>query len=215
MMKKSFLVIGLGSFGQSVATTLYSLGHEVLGIDMNEDIVQMISNNVTYAVEGDCRDESILRSLGVRNFDVAVVTIGQDMESSILITVTLKDLGVEYVVAKARNAIHAKILSKVGADKVIFPERDMGYRVAHSLSDSNFVDFLELSDNYSVVEINCPQIWIGKRICEMDIRGKYGLNILAIKNGNDINISPDPQDVFTEKDVLIVIGANDDLNKLV
>lgn len=214
-MKKSFLVIGLGSFGQSVATTLYSLGHEVLGIDMNEDIVQMISNNVTYAVEGDCRDESILRSLGVRNFDVAVVTIGQDMESSILITVTLKDLGVEYVVAKARNAIHAKILSKVGADKVIFPERDMGYRVAHSLSDSNFVDFLELSDNYSVVEINCPQIWIGKRICEMDIRGKYGLNILAIKNGNDINISPDPQDVFTEKDVLIVIGANDDLNKLV
>lgn len=211
-MKKSFVILGLGRFGQSVAKTLYELGHEVLAIDGNEEIVQAMSGCVTHAVEGDCRDENVLSAIGVRNFDVAVVAIGQDMQSSILVTVMLKDMGVKYVVAKAQSMVHAKVLGKIGADRVIFPERDMGIRVAHILSDTNFVDFIELSEDYSIVEITCPEKWIGKTLRELDVRVKYGVNIMAIKNGEGINVSPQAEEVLSAGDMLIVIGSNDDLN---
>lgn len=213
-MKKSFAVLGLGRFGQSIAKTLYELGHEVLVIDESEEIIQAISGYVTHAIEGDCTDESVLSAVGVRNFDVAVVAIGQDIQSSILVTVMLKDMGVKYVVAKAQSMIHAKILSKVGADRVIFPERDMGIRVAHMLTDVNFVDFIELSEDYSIVEINCPQKWVGKTLRELDVRAKYGINIMAIKNGGDINVSPQSEQILSDGDILIMIGANKDLNKI-
>ncbi|HIV02581.1 MAG TPA: TrkA family potassium uptake protein [Candidatus Aphodoplasma excrementigallinarum] len=213
-MKQSFAVLGLGSFGQSVARTLYSLGHEVLAIDGNEETVQAISNSVTHAIEGDCRDENVLRAVGIRNFDVVVVAIGQDLEASILITTMLKELGAPFVVAKAHSQVHSRILKKVGADKVVFPELDMGVRVANSLSNVNVVDLLSLSDGYSIVEINCPDSWVGKSLVELDIRARYGINILAVRDGDDIDVSPDPNRVFAKEDVVIVIGANDDMSDI-
>lgn len=211
-MKQSFAVLGLGSFGQSVAKTLYALGHEVLAIDGNEEVVQTISDNVTHAIEGDCRDENVLRAVGIRNFDVVVVAIGQDLEASILITTMLKELGVSYVVAKAHSLMHSRILKKVGADKVVFPELDMGVRVANTLSNVNVVDQLSLSDGYSIVEINCPESWVGKSMIELDIRARYGINVLAVRAGDDIDVSPDPHRIFSKEDVVIVIGADDDMN---
>lgn len=211
-MKQSFAVLGLGSFGQSVAKTLYSLGHEVLAIDGNEEIVQTISDSVTHAIEGDCRDENVLRAVGIRNFDIVVVAIGQDLEASILITTMLKELGVSYVVAKAHSLMHSRILKKVGADKVVFPELDMGVRVANTLSNVNVVDQLSLSDGYSIVEINCPESWVGKSMIELDIRARYGINILAVRAGDDIDVSPDPHRIFSKEDVVVVIGADDDMN---
>lgn len=213
-MKQSFAVLGLGSFGQSVAKTLYSLGHEVLAIDQNEETVQSISDSVTHAIEGDCRDENVLRAVGIRNFDVVVVAIGQDLEASILVTTTLKELGVPYVVAKAHSLMHSKILTKVGADKVVFPELDMGIRMANTLSNVNVVDLLSLTDGYSIVEINCPESWVGKSMVEIDIRAKYGINVLAVRENDDIDVSPDPNRVFTEQDVVIIIGANDELGRI-
>lgn len=213
-MKQSFAVLGLGSFGQSVAKTLYSLGHEVLAIDQNEETVQSISDSVTHAIEGDCRDENVLKAVGIRNFDVVVVAIGQDLEASILVTTTLKELGVPYVVAKAHSLMHSKILTKVGADKVVFPELDMGIRMANTLSNVNVVDLLSLTDGYSIVEINCPESWVGKSMVEIDIRAKYGINVLAVRENDDIDVSPDPNRVFTEQDVVIIIGANDELGRI-
>ena len=213
-MKKSFAVLGLGSFGQSVAKTLYSLGHEVLAIDANEETVQAISPCVTHAIEGDCRDESVLRAVGIRNFDVAVVAIGQDLEASILVTTMLKEMGVAYVVSKAHSKMHSRILKKVGADKVVFPELDMGVRIANTLSNVNVVDLLSLSDGYSIVEINCPETWVNKSIIETDARAKYGINVLAIRNNDDIDVSPNPSRVFSADDILVIIGANDDISRL-
>ncbi len=207
-MKQSFAVLGLGSFGQSVAKTLYSLGHEVLAIDGNEETVQAISDSVTHAIEGDCRDENVLRAVGIRNFDIVVVAIGQDLEASILITTILKELGVPYVVAKAHSLMHSRILKKVGADKVVFPELDMGVRVANV----NVVDLLSLSDGYSIVEVNCPESWVGKSMIALDIRARYGINVLAVRDGDEIDVSPDPNRIFTKEDVVIVIGANDDMS---
>lgn len=211
---KSFVVLGLGRFGQSLAKTLYEMGHEVLAIDENEEIVQAISMQVTHAVQGDCLDENVLSSIGVRNFDIAVVSIGQDMQSSILTTVMLKEMGVKYVVAKAQSELHSRVLEKVGADRVVFPERDMGVRVAHTLSAANFVDFLELSPTFSIAEISPLSKWVGKSIAEVDIRAAYGVNVVAIKNDTGINVNPSATDVIKTGDILVVIGSNNDLNRI-
>ncbi|WP_094547454.1 potassium channel family protein [Petroclostridium xylanilyticum] len=210
----SFVVIGIGRFGRSVAKTLYELGNEVLAIDENEEIIQDISEYVTHAVAGDVTDENVLKSLGIRNFDVAVVAIGGNMESSILVTVLLKEMGVKYILAKAQSELHAKVLSRVGADRVILPERDMGVRVAHNLVSTNILDYIELSPDYSIMEITAPEHWEGKTLKELNVRVRYGINIMAIKNGTEINISPKADDVIRQDDVLVVIGSNDDLNKL-
>lgn len=211
---KSFIILGAGRFGASLAKTLYELGHEVLVIDGKEEIIAEISDHVTHAVIGDCSDESTLKSLGVRNFDIAVVAIGGNMESSILVTLMLKEMGVQYIVAKAQSNIHARVLSRVGADKVILPERDMGVRLAQSLAMHNILDFIEVSPRYSILEITTPELWIGKSLKDINVRVKHGINILAIKTGDDIDISPDAGRVLHAEDVMIVIGSNEDLNKL-
>lgn len=210
----SFVVLGIGRFGQSIAKTLYEAGYEVLAIDQNEEIVQNISDHVTHAVAGDVTDEKVLRSLGIRNFDVAIVAIGGNMESSILITLLLKECGVKHVLAKAQSDLHAKVLSRVGADKVIFPERDMGVRVAHNLVSKNILDYIELSPDYSIIETIVPENWDGKTLQELNVRGKHGINIMAIKNGKEINISPKADDIIKKDDTLVVVGSNGDLNKL-
>ncbi|MFU0799267.1 MAG: TrkA family potassium uptake protein [Xylanivirga thermophila] len=212
---KQFAIIGLGRFGSSIATTLYAMGHDVLAIDKDEEQIQDISDYVTHAVQADATDESTLKAVGIRNFDVAVVTVGSDIQSSVLITLLCKELGVKYVLAKAQNELHAKVLYKIGADKVVFPERDMGIRVAHNLVSSNILDYIELDPNYSVVEISAIPLWVGKSLRELDLRVRYGVNVMAIKqqDGN-INISPGGDDMIYERDIVVVIGTNEDIDKL-
>lgn len=214
MKKKQFIVIGCGRFGSSVAKTLYNMGHDVLAIDHNEEIVQDISDEVTHSVQADATDEAVLKSLGVRNFDVAIVTIGSNIQSSIMVTSIIKELGINHVVAKAQNEIHSKILFKIGADRVVFPERDMGTRVAHNLISSNILDYIELSSDYSIMEITAFDEWIGKTLLQLNIRSRFGLNVMAIKQGAEINISPMANDIIKKDDVLIVVGHNKAFKKL-
>lgn len=214
MSSKQFVVIGLGRFGSSVAKTLYSLGNDVLAIDKAEDRVQSVGNNVTHAVQADSTDENTLRSLGIRNFDVAVVSIGSDIQSSIMATLLLKELGVKYIIAKAQNELHSNVLYKIGADKVILPERDLGIRVAHNISSSNVLDYIELSQDYSIVEITAIPDWENKTLAELNMRAKYGINVMAIKRNKDINVSPKAADMILKNDILVVIGGTEDLNKI-
>lgn len=214
MAKKQFVVIGLGRFGTSVAKTLYSLGNDVLAIDVDEETVQNISDSVTHSVQADATDENTLRSLGIRNFDVAVVTIGSDLQSSVMVTLLLKELGVDLIIAKANSEIHAKVLYKIGADRVVLPERDMGVRVAHNLVSSNILDYIELSPDYSIAEIANPKAWQGKTLQELNLRANFGINIVAVKKDNDINVSPMAEDKLEAGDVIVAIGCADELNKL-
>ena len=211
---KNYVVIGCGRFGSSVAKTLYSLGHEVLAIDKNEEKIQNISEQVTHAVEADCTDENVLRSLGIRNFDVAVISIGSDIQSSIMATLICKELGVQYVLCKAQNELQAKVLYKIGADRVVFPERDMGIRVAHNLVSQNVLEYIELDPHYSIAEIVAPSKWIGKTIGQLDLRANYGITVMAVKQGININISPEADDVLKAGDILVVIGKNEQINKV-
>jgi len=212
---RQFLVVGLGRFGSSLARTLYNLGYDVLGIDRDEEIIQNIANDITHAVQADATDENTLKALGVRNFDVAIVSIGDDIQSSILITIMLKEMGIKYVVAKAQSQLHGKVLYKVGADRVVFPERDMGVRLAHNLISSNILDYIELSPDYSIVEIASVPEWYNKSLGQLDMRRKYGLNVMAIKrDNNNVIISPHAEVVILKDDILVVVGHKEDIEKL-
>ena len=214
MSNKQFVIIGLGRFGSSIAKTLYSLGNDVLAIDKDEDIVQEIADSVTHAVQLDATDENALRSLGIRNFDVAVVTIGDNIQSSIRATLLVKELGVKYIIAKGHSDLHAKVLYKIGADRVVLPEKDMGIRVAHNLVSANILDYIELSDDYSVMEIQVLHEWAGKTLNELKLRSKYGINVMAIKRGDEVNLSPAADDIIEENDIIVAIGSAEDLSKL-
>ncbi len=214
MSNKQFVIIGLGRFGSSIAKTLYSLGNDVLAIDKDEDVVQEIADNVTHAVQLDATDENALKSLGIRNFDVAVVTIGDNIQSSIMATLLVKELGVKYIIAKGHSDLHAKVLYKIGADRVVLPEKDMGIRVAHNLVSSNILDYIELSEDYSVMEIQVLDEWSGKTLNELKIRRKYGINVMAIKRGDEVNLSPAADDIIEKNDIIVAIGSAEDLNKL-
>ena len=210
---KQFAVIGCGRFGSSVAKTLYNEGHDVLVIDKDPVIVQEIADQVTYAVQVDTIDESALKSLGLTNYDVVIVSIGADIQASILTTLICKEIGVKKIIAKAQTEIHGRLLNKVGADSVVFPERDMGVRVAHNLVSPSILDYIELSPDYSIVEISVLDEWEGKSLLDLRLPSKYGVNILAIKHENDINISPNANYKIVLGDVLVVIGNNKDLSK--
>jgi len=211
MSKKSYLVIGLGRFGTSVATELFKLGHEVLAVDCNEENVNHVADNVTHAITCDARDEATLKSLGVRNFDCAIVGIGSDVASSVMTTVTLKELGVEQVICKANSQLHKTVLEKVGADRVVFPEREMAHKLAQGLSSANIFDFIELSENFGVAEIESPYSWIGKTIGSIDIRAKYGVNIIAVKEGSEVNVAPGAGYVLKKNSVLVLVGRYTDI----
>lgn len=212
-VKKNFAVIGLGRFGGSICRTLSNEGFEVLAIDKNEERVQAFSMIASHAVQGDTTDEACLKSLGIRNFDHCIVAIGDDIQSSILTTLILKELGVPHITVKAQNDYHEKVLRKIGADKVVHPERDMGERIANNLISNNVVDYLELSSEHSIVEIVANGKISGHTIMGLDIRKKYGLNILAIKRGDEIIVSPQAKETIFSNDVLIVIGSDQDINK--
>ncbi|GED69479.1 potassium transporter Trk [Brevibacillus reuszeri] len=210
-MSKQFAIIGMGRFGASVARTLYEMDYEVMGIDENEERINENIQFVTHAVAADSTDERALKEIGIRNFDVVVVAIGVDIQASILTVLTLKELGVKKIVAKAQNERHGQVLYKVGADRVVFPERDMGVRVAHNLISANVLDFIELAEDYSVAEVVASSKMVGKNMRQLDIRKKYEVNVIAIKSGDKFNIAPSPDDLIQYGDVLVVIGNNKDL----
>lgn len=213
-MVKQFVVIGCGRFGQSVAIKLAELGAEVMVVDDNEEIIQNISDKVTYAVQADATDENAIKALGIRNFDVAIVTIGSDIQSSILVTLLVKELGVKQIIAKAQTAAHAKVLYKIGANRVVFPEKEMGVRVAKSLVSSNVLDLIDLAPEYSILEITMNDEWIGKSLVEINMRRKYQISVIAIRREDEVDINVEPDRILMKDDVLIVIGNNSDLKKI-
>ncbi|MFD1956162.1 potassium channel family protein [Paenibacillus thailandensis] len=208
-----YVIIGLGRFGSSLGKELMKLGYEVLGIDKDEEAVQEMSDILTHAVVAECTDEEVLRSLGVRNFDCGVVAIGDDIQASILTTIQLKDLGVKKVVAKAISELHGRVLEKLGVDRVVYPERDMGIRVAHQLVSPNLLDYIELSADYSIAELTVPRGLDGKSLQEINPRAKYGCSIVAINKTSGVIIAPTAGEVLRERDVLVVIGTNDQIDK--
>jgi trk system potassium uptake protein len=214
-MKKNFVVIGIGSFGGSVARTLYGLGHDVLAVDSDEELVEAISPYVTHAVQVDATDENSLRSLGIANIDTAIIAMGEDIKVSILTTILCKELGVERIVAKAQDELHGKVLSKIGADRVVYPEREMGVRIAQSLVSSNILECIGLSEKYNVAEIETLKEWDGKTLKELALRTDYGINVVAVKNeSGDIRINPHGEDSITGSDVLVVIGTMEDIRNI-
>lgn len=213
MAAQSYAVIGMGRFGASVAQALYNMGYDVMVMDEDEERIQDHINIATHAVQADSTDEQALKEVGIRNFDVVVVAIGADIQASILTTLILKEMGVKMIVAKAQNERHGQVLYKVGADRVVFPERDMGLRVAHNLISPNVLDFVELAEEYSIAEVAASDAMDGKSLIELDVRARFGVNVMAIKSGNSFNIAPNATDMIQEGDILIVIGHNDDLKK--
>ena len=194
--------------------TLYKLGNDVLVIDRDEEKIQEICDYVTHAVQLDATDEKALKSLGIKNFDVAIVSIGSDIQASIMITLLMKELGVKYTIAKAKSDLHSKVLYKIGADKVVLPEKDMGVRIARNLVYSNVLDYIELSPNHSIMEIESSEIWHGKTLKDINFRNKYGVNVVAVKQENDIQVSPGAEYMITPKDIIVAIGTNEQLENI-
>jgi trk system potassium uptake protein TrkA len=213
MKKNQYAVIGLGRFGSSLSKELIKLGYEVLGIDKDEEAVDEMSDVLTHAVVADSTEEEVLKSLGIRNFDCAVVAIGDDIQASILTAIVLKDLGVKTVVAKALSDLHGKVLNKLGVDRIIYPERDMGIRVAHQLVSPNLLDYIELSKDYTIVELSVPKKLCGVTIKELDPRAKYGCSVVAINRKDGIIIAPTADDFVNENDIMVIIGTNEQIEK--
>lgn len=213
MVKKEFVVIGLGRFGGSIVRSLTDQGMEVMAIDNDEDKVNEFSSIASHAVVADSTDESVLKSLGIRNFDHVIVAIGDDIQSSVLTTLMLKEIGVKKITVKAQNDYHEKVLRKIGANQVVHPERDMGRRIAHNIISNNVLDYLELSDEHSIVEIVANEHLSGNSLIDLDIRAQFGINIVAIKREKDIIVSPQADEQIRVGDILIVIGADTDINR--
>ena len=214
MKQKSYAVIGLGQFGMTLALTLAEANCDVLVIDDTEENIQDIAEKVTYAVKADVREPDTLKSLGVQNVDVVIVAVAENMEASITATMQAKELGVPFVMAKAMNSLHGRILSKLGADRVIYPEQSMGIRVAKNLLSSCFVDLFELSSDFSMAEFLVPEEWIGKCLADLKIREKYNINLIGIKQGDEVNVNLKPDEIFNSGCTVIAIGKNKDLNKV-
>lgn len=214
MKNKSYAVIGLGQFGMTLALTLAEANCDVLAIDDKEENIQDIAEKVTYAVKADVREPGALQALGVQNVDVTIVAVAENMEASITATMQAKELGVPFVMAKAMNALHGRILSKIGADRVIYPEQSMGVRVAKNLLSSGFVDLFELSSDFSMAEFLVPDEWVGRRLIDLKIREKYNINLIGIKYGDEVRINLKPDEVFVSGCTIIAIGKNEDLNEI-
>ncbi len=211
---KQVAVIGLGRFGSSVARTLAESGCEVLAVDADEARVKAIADEVTDAVCANALEEEALRSLGLRNFEVVVVAIGHEVEASILVTVLLKEMGIPKIVAKAQDDLHGRVLQKVGADIVVFPERDMGIRLAHTLISRNIIDEIQLSTDYSILEMVVPHRFLGRSLKELELRQRFGLSVLAIRRKDRIIVSPDAEQTLEEGDILVALGQPEKLERL-
>lgn len=211
---KSYIVIGLGRFGSQVARELCRQGCEVLAMDISSELVSQVANDVTHAVVGDGQDKEVLRALGAREFDCGIIAIGDDLAASVLVTMNLKELGVPQVICKAHDETHRRVLEKLGADRVVIPEQEQAARLARSLSSHNVLDYIELSEEYGIIETPSPATWKGKSLRELNVRAKLGVNILAIRRGGRINVSPGADFTFEENDILVVLGDSAALKKV-
>lgn len=211
--KKLFAVIGLGRFGSSLIKELVGMGHEVMAIDTDEDKIEDFVGIATHAVQADSTDEAVLRKLGITNFDVVVVSIGQNLQANILTAITLKEMGVKKVIAKAQTALHGKVLEKIGTDVVIYPERDMAIKLAHSFVH-NVMNQIDLSSEYSIVEIMAPKEFVNKSLAQMELRNKMNVAVIAIKHDDIISIPPDPHQIIQARDILVIAGENKKINNI-
>ena len=209
MKKKQYLIVGLGRFGSALAIALSQQGMEVLAIDRDMELVEEHRHVLTDVVQGDAMERAVLEQIGAANFDVAVVTMGDDIRSGGTITMHLKELGVKYVIAKAADDFHGRMLLKLGADKVVFPERDMGQRIAHNLVSEKILDFIELSPEYSLMEIRPQQDWLGRTLSELDLRTKNNMNVVAIRSGEKLTI-PKRDTCLNAEDVMLVVAMTED-----
>ena len=209
---KSYIVIGLGRFGTEVARQLYAHGCEVLAVDSNEDLVNQVSSDVTHAVVADARDKGVLRALGAAEFECAVVAIGGNLGNSVLATMNLKELGVPKIVCKAHDETHRQVLMKLGADQVVIPEKENAARLARSLSSPNVLEYIELSEEYGIIEVPAPKRWQDKTLKELNVRAKLGVNIIAVERGSKIDVSPAADYRIMADDVLVVLGDADALS---
>lgn len=213
MKKKEFAVIGLGRFGKTVATSLASSGAQVLVLDQDENALQEVSDAVTHTIRGEATSASTINQLGLGNYDAAVIAMSSNLESNFMATILVKEAGVPFIVVKAKTELEGRVLKKVGADKVIYPEKETGMRLANHLMHDNYFEAVELSEEYSIVDVDIPQDWIGKSLKTLNIRAKYGVNVIGVKGSSELNINPAPDDVLKEDDVLIMLGRNNLLNK--
>ena len=211
--QKQYLVLGLGRFGSSLAQNLCKLGHEVLAVDQDESLVNDLAPYVTQAVQADATDEAALEALGVRNFDAAIVAIG-NVRDSILVSVLCKEAGVPYLIAKAVDELHAKVLRKVGVDRVVYPERDMGLRVAKSLVSPNLLEMIELNNEYSLVEVVCPAAWQNQSLVALNIRRNWGVSVIGIRRRQDFLVSPSADATLAPDDVLLLLGKQTAIDKI-
>ena len=205
---KTFIVIGLGLFGAETARKLCTHGCEVLAMDIRSDLVQHVAADVTQAVVGDGQDKEVLRALGAGKFDCAIIAIGDDLAASVLTTMNLKELGGPYVICKAHDETHRRVLEKLGVDRVVIPECEFGGKLARSLSSHNVLDYIELSQDHGILEIPAPKSWVGQTLRQRNVRAKLGVNIIAVESNGVTNVSPAAENLICQGDVMVVLGDN-------
>jgi trk system potassium uptake protein TrkA len=215
-MKKQVAIIGLGRFGVGLANTLLGMGYDVLALDVDEERVQAVASQISRAIHADATDEAVLRGLGIDKFDVAIVSMGSDIEHSVLTTILLRKLGVPLIVARADNELHGTILDKIGADKVIYPEREMGTRVAHGLTLTSVLDYMSIAPSYGVAKIDPPNTFVGRTLSELGLgpEGKWEVAVLLLQREREVIVCPDQMEVIKPDDVLIVSGNDSRLEQL-
>ncbi len=215
-MKKraSYAIFGMGRFGVSIAEVLLEAECEVMVIDRSEEHLQKIASQATYAIRADVTEEGVLESIGIGNVDVVIIAMAERLEASIMVAMYAKESGVSRIIAKCSSPLHGAILHKIGVDEVIYPEREMGKRVARNLLTGGFVDLVELSDNFSMVEVKAPAAWAGKSLAQLKIRDTYNINVVALKKGEQVCVNLDPHEPLEQGETLIMLGNNEDLNRL-
>ena len=214
MNRKEFVIFGVGDFGMNVAKTLSNSGATVMVVDKDENQLEKIVHEVTHTICADATNPEAMKQLGIRNYDGAIVGTGHSLETSVLITIQLKEMEVPFIMVKASTDIEGRILTRVGADKVIFPDREMGIRVGNDIMNGNYFEAIELSDEYSIVDMAAPSIWVGKSLQQLNIRSRYGVSIIGIRGLEEININPAAEYKLKEQDVLIVLGYNTEIQRL-
>lgn len=213
-MKDGYAVLGLGRFGTTVAVTLAEAGFQIMAVDRDEEAVQDVADLVTYAVRGDVTDPDMVRSLGLGNMDGVVIAIANNLEASVMATLLAKESGASYIIAKGDNELHKTILQKMGADKVVIPEQEMGVNVARNLTIGRFTDLIELSSDVSLVEMEVPSSWVGKNLIELDLRGKYSVNVVAVKSEAGTDVTPNPAKAMEKNQSILISGRNEDIQRL-
>ena len=205
---KSYIVIGMGLFGSEISRQLCALGCEVLAMDIRNDLIQQVAGDVTHAVVGDAQDKEVLKALGAGEFDCAIIAIGDDLAASVLTAMNLKELNVPYIVCKAHDQTHRRVLEKLGVDRVVIPECEFAGKLARSLSRHNVLDYIELSPDYGILEVPAPKSWVGRSLKDLNIRAKLGVNIIAVESGGTTNVSPAAEYTVAAGDTMVVLGDN-------